>query len=845
MARYSTSSSSSVPIANLVSQLFPAALSKNRLQHSVVMSSSSLASPSNSLHFARSPTSSKHHQEPQRGGRRISASRLGAGVGCAKGIPGKTLKDCTAFPVQIWSEDSGCRSSSRSSRPFVARMEDDSVPAAFSSGVEGFGVSHSAAPSTDVLGLNSKVSAGPAQSSGSLSASATGGGIVAEPSSKRKPLKKKEVVPDKKLADIRQLFEKHGIDAYIVPSEDAHQSEFMAETYLRRAYISGFTGSAGSVVITKDRAALWTDGRYFLQAESQLGSEWTLMRAGTTGVPTMSEWIRDNMPEGSKVGIDPYVFSSDAYEELKRTVAGKDHTIVLISETNLVDQVWGRERPSPPSSPLRLHDMKFAGVDAPTKLANLRKELVTAGATAIVVTTLDEVAWLLNLRGNDVPHSPVTYAYIIVQLESATLFVDESKVTKEVAEYLSEASVNVKPYEDLVSEIKRVALDGHKLWLDPSKVSVAVIDSFNDACSKYYADLKSAEGQELDPDTAEKVGEGGFTQECNGPAAIYRLSPLGIAKALKNAAELEGMKQAHLRDAAAMAEFFVWLEKKIVDEKQYMTELEVAQNLDQFRAKQPGFLDTSFETISCSGPNGAIVHYRAEPGTCAQVDNEKLFLLDSGAQYVDGTTDITRTVHFGVPTSREKECFTRVLQGHIAVDRAIFPEGTPGFVLDVLARASLWKIGLDYRHGTGHGVGAALNVHEGPQGISSRFGNMTGLQAGMIVSNEPGYYEDRSFGIRIENLVSIREVDTENRFGGVTFLGFDRLTFVPIQAKMLELSLLSEDEIKWLNDYHSEVWEKVSPLVDGDAREWLRWNTKSIAPKSGPKASEELTTSAV
>eukprot|EP00850_Spirogloea_muscicola_P012933 SM000085S23283 [mRNA] locus=s85:569174:575979:+ [translate_table: standard] len=302
-----------------------------------------------------------------------------------------------------------------------------------------------------------------------------------------------------------------------------------------------------------------------------------------------------------------------------------------------------------------------------------------------------------------------------------------------------------------------------------------------------------------------------------GPAAIARPSIITTLKARKNAAELEGMRQAHLRDAAALAEFWAWLEAEVRGGGA-PSEAAVGEALEGFRARQAGFVGTSFDTIAGVGPNGAVIHYRAEPGACAAVDGARLLLLDSGGQYVDGTTDVTRTVHFGAPLQRERECFTR---GHIALDRAVFPEGTPGFVLDVLARRPLWSIGLDYRHGTGHGVGAALNVHEGPQGISPRFGNVTGLAAGMVVSNEPGYYEDGQFGIRIEE-------DTPSRFGGTTFLGFERLTYVPIQLRMIDESLMTPEEVEWLNDYHADVFRKVSPLVSGDALRWLTDNTRSL-----------------
>lgn len=610
------------------------------------------------------------------------------------------------------------------------------------------------------------------------------------------------------------------IDAYIVPSQDAHQSEFIAECYMRRTYISGFTGSAGTAVITKDKAALWTDGRYFLQAEKQLNSCWILMRAGNPGVPTTSEWLNDVLAPGGRVGIDPFLFSSDAAEELKQAIATRNHELVYLHDLNLVDEVWGESRPKPPKKPIRIHDLKYAGLDVASKLSSLRSELVDAGSSAIVISVLDEVAWLLNLRGNDVPHSPVMYAYLIVELDGAKLFMDNSKVTPEVMDHLKKAGIELRPYDCILSEIESLAAQGTHLWLDTSSVNAAIANTYNSACDKYMGSLgNKTKGQSKIYDSSN--GQSG------GPTGVYGLSPISLAKAVKNHAELEGMRNSHLRDAAALAQFWVWVEDEIRKDVK-LTEVEVADKLLDFRSKQAGFIDTSFDTISASGANGAIIHYKPETESCAVVDAKKLFLLDSGAQYVDGTTDITRTVHFGEPTARQKECFTRVLQGHIALDQAVFPESTPGFVLDVFARSFLWKIGLDYRHGTGHGVGAALNVHEGPQSISFRYGNMTPLLRGMIVSNEPGYYEDHAFGIRIENLLYVKDVDTPNRFGGVGYLGFEKLTFVPIQSKLIDLSLLSAVEVDWLNDYHSQVWEKVSPLLDGSARQWLWNNTRPL-----------------
>lgn len=517
---------------------------------------------------------------------------------------------------------------------------------------------------------------------------------------------------------------------------------------------------------------------------------------------------------------EQFLFSADAAEELKEAISKKNHELVYLYDPNLVDEIWGQSRPKPPKKPIRVHDLKYSGLDVASKMSSLRSQLVDSGSSAIVISMLDEIAWLLNLRGSDVPHSPVMYAYLIVEIDGAKLFVDDTKITPEVMNHLKNAAIELRPYDSILYEIERLAVQGTHLWLDNSSVNAAIANTYKCACDRYMGSLRNKTKD------MKKMHDASNTQ-CDGPAVVYKTSPISVAKAVKNHAELEGMKNSHLRDAAALAQFWVWLEDEMHRDVK-LTEVEVADKLLEFRSKQAGFIDTSFDTISASGANGAIIHYKPETESCSIVDSKKLFLLDSGAQYVDGTTDITRTVHFGEPTARQKECFTRVLQGHISLDQAVFPEGTPGFVLDAFARSSLWKIGLDYRHGTGHGVGAALNVHEGPQSISYRYGNMTPLLEGMIVSNEPGYYEDHAFGIRIENLLYVKEVNTSNRFGGVGYLGFEKLTFVPIQSKLIDLSLLSIAEVDWLNEYHSQVWEKVSPLVDGSARQWLLNNTRPL-----------------
>ncbi|XP_020580003.1 probable Xaa-Pro aminopeptidase P isoform X2 [Phalaenopsis equestris] len=660
----------------------------------------------------------------------------------------------------------------------------------------------------------------------------SGDRITARPSSefRRKNTGGNGGSEDEKLRSLRELFSRPGIgiDAYIIPSQDAHQSEFIAECFMRRTYLTGFDGSAGTAVVTKDMAALWTDGRYFLQAEKQLGRDWTLMRSGNLGVPTITEWLNESLPPGCKIGVDPFLFSYDTAEEMKEAVSNKNHELVFLYDYNLVDEIWGELRPKPPCKPIIVHDIKYAGVDISSKLSTLRSELAEASCTAVVISMLDEVAWLLNLRGNDVSHAPVFYSYLVVSNTGATLFVDNKKVTEEVMGHLSKAGVQLSPYEAILSEIESLAGQGAKLLFDSSTVNAAIVSIFNSASNRHFHRPENKVKGKIGQETRLESTKQDKMAQIIGQNTLFKISPISLAKALKNDAEIKGMRNAHLRDAAALAEFWAWLEDG-VQKNLNLTEVEVSQKLLEFRRKQFGFIGTSFETITGYGANGAIIHYRPNPASCSVVGDKNIFLLDSGGQYVDGTTDITRTVHFGDPTGRQKECFTRVLQGHIALDQAIFPERTPGFVLDVLARSSLWKIGLDYRHGTGHGVGAALNVHEGPQSISFRYTNMNALQVGMIVSNEPGYYEDHSFGIRIENLLHVREENVPNNFGGIRYFGFERLTFVPIQSKLVDCSLLSLVETKWYNDYHSEIWEKVSPLVQGAAQEWLWRNTRPLS----------------
>ncbi|TPX58919.1 hypothetical protein SpCBS45565_g07872 [Spizellomyces sp. 'palustris'] len=594
---------------------------------------------------------------------------------------------------------------------------------------------------------------------------------------------------------LREIMHENGLHAYIVPSEDAHQSEYLADRDARRAFVSGFTGSAGLAVITLEQAALWTDGRYFLQASQQLDANWTLMKSGLPDVPSKEEWLVKVLPKESKVGVDPKLFTVGAARQLAEALTKEGHSLVSIHE-NLVDKVWGAAQPSMPPHKVVVHPIAYSGKSSEVKIAALREQIEKKKTYGFIVTALDEIAWLFNLRGSDIAYNPVFFAYALVTRDEVLLYVDENKLTNEVKEHLG-STVKIRPYEAVFQDVKQFGAQkqGEKLWID-SRCSLALQDALGG--SQYVSESRS---------------------------------PVMTAKAIKNEAELEGFRQSHIRDAAALCEYFAWLEKELVENKAALSEVEAADKLESLRRKQKDFVGLSFDTISSTGPNGAIIHYKPERETCATIQVDQLYLCDSGAQYKDGTTDVTRTVHFGTPTAEEKDAFTRVLKGHIQIDMAVFPRGTTGYLLDVLARVPLWKAGLDFRHGTGHGVGSFLNVHEGPHGIGTRIAyNDVQLEAGMTVTNEPGYYKDGSFGIRIENVLLIRDVKTPHNFGDRGYLGFEHVTLVPIQTNLVDIGLLTPEERDWLNAYHSRCWDRVHPLLQegSDGWNWLKRHTQKI-----------------
>ncbi|KAI0976038.1 aminopeptidase-like protein [Xylaria arbuscula] len=611
-----------------------------------------------------------------------------------------------------------------------------------------------------------------------------------------------------RLAELRKLMKDRKIDVYIVPSEDAHSSEYIAPCDARRAFISGFTGSAGCAVISHDKAALATDGRYFNQASKQLDDNWLLLKQGIQDVPTWQEWSAEQAEGGKAVAVDPTLLTSGVADKLSEKIqksGGKE--LEAIAE-NLVDLVWGSDKPSRPSEPVIILDEKFSGKDVKTKLEELRNELEKKKSLAFVVSMLDEIAWLFNLRGNDIPYNPVFFSYAVVTPDDATLYVDSSKLSSECQAFLEQNKVAVKPYKDIFSDVSALGQVAKAKRTEELRTGGGNRKKFLVSSKASWALKRALGGDE-------------FVEEAR--------SPLADAKAIKNETELEGMRACHIRDGAALIEYFAWLEDQLLVKKATIDEVEAADKLEAFRAKHDHFVGLSFDTISSTGPNAAVIHYKPEKGSCSTIDPAAIYLCDSGAQYLDGTTDTTRTLHFGTPTEREIEAYTLVLKGNISLDTIVFPKLTTGFAIDSMARQFLWREGLDYRHGTGHGVGSFLNVHEGPIGIGTRaqFFEVP-LSPGNVISNEPGFYEDGSFGIRIENIILVKEVQTKHKFGDKPFLGFEHVTMVPYCRKLIDASLLTAAEKQWLNDYNTDIFEKTKSYFEKDdlALAWLKKETQ-------------------
>jgi len=602
------------------------------------------------------------------------------------------------------------------------------------------------------------------------------------------------------------------LQAYIIPSCDAHNSEYLAKVDKRREYVSGFSGSAGSVVVTPGKALLWTDGRYHLQATKELDSNWTLMKDGLPETPSQGDWLASTL-SGGNVGVDPLLMSGTSWSTLSDKLEMCGSQLVAVT-TNLVDLVWAADASDPqpprPDNPVQPQLLQFTGKAWEQKVGEVRAVMKEKGAGLLILSALDDVAWLLNLRGSDIVYNPVFFSYCAVSEKEVVLFINPSQVSENVREALGCSP----PNGEMCGE--RVVFQSYSS------------DTVREYMKQWLGE--EAEGKVWLSDTASQ----GLASVVPAKRRLSRLTPVASMKAIKTEAEIRGFDASHARDSAALCMYFSWLEKNV--ESQEVTEITGADKLEQFRRQQENFVGLSFDTISSVGPNGAIIHYRPSPETARRITKTELYLLDSGAQYLDGTTDVTRTVHLGTPSQHQKDCFTRVLKGMIGLAASVFPNKTKGHCLDSWARKYLWEVGLDYMHGTGHGVGSYLNVHEGPCGISWRvYPNDPGLQAGMILSDEPGYYEEGAFGIRIETLVRVVEAEVKGQAQGLTkgpFLTFCPVTVVPIQAKMITAELLTRQEIEWLNNYHELCRERVGPLLKElgwqDAYEWLYRETQPI-----------------
>lgn len=582
---------------------------------------------------------------------------------------------------------------------------------------------------------------------------------------------------------LRATFKSNQMSAFIIPSTDPHLSEYVAPHWESRKWISGFTGSAGTVVILQDKAGLWTDSRYFLQAAKQLeGTEITLYKEMLPQTPTITEFLCQNLKAGEAAGIDGKLFSVNQVELMKQELEA--HGIQLHIYGDLPAEIW-EDRPSIPDAPAFVYDLKYAGKSCEEKVADIRLELTKKGAEGLLLSTLDEIAWTLNLRGSDVHCNPVVISYLLITQNNIVYFISPEKVSQDVQAYLETQNISIQPYHEVEGYLRKLNIKS--LLLNPAKANYTLYSAVNPSC-------KIIRGE----------------------------SPVALLKSIRNEQEAAGVRAAMQRDGVALVKFLKWLEETVPSQKE--TELSIDKKLHELRAAQPLYMGESFDTIAGYKEHGAIIHYSATPESAATLYPKGFLLLDSGAQYLDGTTDITRTIALGELTEEEKTDYTLVLKGHIALAMAKFPAGTRGAQLDVLARMPIWQRGMNYLYGTGHGVGHFLSVHEGPQSIRMNE-NPVVLQPGMLTSNEPGVYKGGSHGIRTENLMLACKA-FEGQFGD--YLQFDTITLCPICTKGIMKELLTAEEVAWLNDYHQKVYQQIAPSLDEAERAWLKEATKEI-----------------
>ena len=592
-----------------------------------------------------------------------------------------------------------------------------------------------------------------------------------------------------KIERLRKTMEKHGLDAYIISSSDFHESEYVGEYFKGREFISGFTGSAGTVVVTMEEAGLWTDGRYFIQAAKQLeGTGMTLFKSEEPGVPTVEKYVYDVLPVDGVIGFDGRVINAKQGIELGEKLAAKN--IKIVYKYDLIDLVW-EERPSLPKAPAFLLDTKYCGKGFREKLTELREVMKEKGAGVHIITTLDDIAWLFNLRGGDVKFNPVVLAYAVVTLEDVTLFVDEDKLNESIKTKFTAEGIRIKDYEAIYEDVTQFHNE-QTILLDSNKVNYAIYNNL--------------------PQDVKKLDEP---------------NPTMYAKAKKNEVELQSIRNSHLKDGVAFTKFMYWL-KTNVDQIE-MTEISASEKLEELRREQEGFIEPSFATIAGYKEHAAMMHYSATIESNYTLKKEGLFLIDSGGQYDDGTTDITRTLVLGEISQELKQHFTAVVRSMINLSKAKFLQGIKGNNLDILARGPIWDLGLDYKCGTGHGVGFLLNVHEAPNGFRWKVvperNDSCELEVGMVTTNEPGIYIEDSHGIRIENELVVRK-GIKNEYG--QFLEFETVTYAPIDLDGINVSQMNQDEKEYLNAYHEEVYHKISPFLLEKEKQWLAVYTRGI-----------------
>lgn len=590
---------------------------------------------------------------------------------------------------------------------------------------------------------------------------------------------------NERVAKLRLWMKENGFTAFVFPSSDPHNSEYVADHWKSREWISGFSGSAGTAVVTLEHAALWTDSRYFIAAEKELnGTGFQLMKLRVEGTPSVSEWLASELStyEKAVVGLDGNVNSFAEVAAMEQELATKGN-ITVRTDADPMAELW-MDRPAIPDNMVSLHPLEYSGESTSSKVSRVRKHLLDCGADGLLVTALDEIAWVLNLRGSDVHCNPVFVSYLLISPEKVTLYINNVKLSAEVNAYLTSEKIDVEAYEAVVEGLR--SYTGKSLLVDMTSTNYSLATAVP------------------------------FEKVCSG------VSPIVSMKAVKNKVEQDGFRAAMLRDGVAVVKFLAWLKSAV--EAGGQTEISLDERLTGLRAEQPKFKGISFDTIVGYEAHGAIVHYEATPETDIPVQPHGLVLIDSGAQYLDGTTDITRTIALGELSEEQRRVYTLVLKGHIQLDRCRFPAGACGSQIDALARAPMWREGYNYMHGTGHGVGSYLNVHEGPHQIRMEW-RPAPLQAGMTVTNEPGIYLEGKFGVRIENTLLIVPAET-TPFGD--FLKFETLTLAPIDTAPIVLEMLSTVEREWLNNYHRRVYESLSPYLEGNEKEWLRKATLPI-----------------